>query len=270
MPWSFEDWLKPYEIKGAKYGKDACAVCPARITCGSYGNGNKMVYVSQRGSSEGMWLQSDEAPCAVFSAYMRKSGETALHEWEEQRAAHQPEALTLEAKWRNSAIPRDHWHCELEFYQAEDESQKRALDLVTGICRAERLCAILIGGNGTGKTHLAVCALKAWSGLYITETDLHERWQVFKGYTGKIFAFRAKLEEALCLVIDEAGRVDDADFCQFVYSVLDRRCSKPLPWVLCGNCRKEVLLDRYGPALFSRAIGLGGIIEIKGRDRRIA
>ena len=272
LSFSFFDWVKPREIRRTVYGADCCKVCTARTLCTSYGQGNKMVLFAPVGrpDDEGTWLQADGAACRVYETYCRKAGDTALREWEEQRAAGKKEALTLDAAWTAAGIPYDHRKCELENFRPETDGQKAALDAITDICVAKKLCAIMLGSNGTGKTHLAVCVLKAWGGKYYTEQTLYEKWRINAGYTGKSAAMRADLEGLPALVIDEAGKSTDADFLRFLYNVLDARCGRCKPWVLCGNTTAESLMTKYTPALFSRAAGYGAVVMIQGRDGRIS
>ena len=80
---------------------------------------------------------------------------------------------------------------------------------------------------------------------------------------------RADLEALPALVIDEAGKSDDAGFLRFLYNVLDARCGHARPWILCGNTTAESLMSKYTPALFSRAAGYGAVVMMQGRDGRI-
>lgn len=270
MAFDFNSWLTPREVRGVKYGKEACTVCPARASCTSYGNGNKMVlYTPQdRPDEEGVWLQDDAAPCRVWEAYNRKSGGKALKDWEDERAGGEPGKVTLSARWTESRIPYDHRGCELGTYRAATESQRNALTLITDVCDGKATAAILLGSSGTGKTHLATCALKALGGRYYTEEDLYLAWRVRNDRTGRIIAFCDELLKLPLVVIDEAGKKADKDFLQFIYALLDARCGGKVPWVVCSNDRPEELYTLYTPALFSRASEAGGYVVVDGPDWR--
>lgn len=270
MAFSFESWLAPREIRGARYGKEACDVCPARASCTSYGNGNKMVLYTAKDQpdEEGVWLQDDAAPCRVWEAYNRKSGGKALAAWEEERASGKAGDVTLSARWTASRIPYDHRGCDLGNYRPATDSQRNALSLVRDVCGKKATAAILLGSSGTGKTHLATCALKALGGRYYTEEELYMAWRVRDDRTTRLMAFCNDLFKLPLLVIDEAGKKNDAGFLNFVYSLLDTMCSGKVPWIVCSNDRPEDLYTLYTPALFSRASGCGGYVVVDGPDWR--
>lgn len=270
MGFDFGTWLTPREIRGVKYGVEACRVCPARAGCTSYGQGSKMVLYTPKGmpDHEGVWLQDDAAPCRTWKTYDYKSGGKALREWEAERASGTEGTVTLSARWNACRIPYDHRTCELDGYRPVTDGQRAAFDLAGRMCRREATAAILIGSSGTGKTHLVTCMVKALEGRYYTEEELYMLWKVRNDRTGRIIAFCDELLRLPFVVIDEAGKKTDKEFLQFVYALLDSRCGGKVPWAVCSNARPDDLLSLYTPALFSRAAALGGYVVVDGPDWR--
>lgn len=270
MEFNFLAWITPREIRGVKYGKDACTVCSARASCTAYGNGNKMVlYAPKDGADEdGIWLQDDAAPCVVWQKYDRMAGGNALRAWEKERKEGKAGEITLSARWAEYGICGDHRHCELENYRPVTEGQKNALQLASMICEGKAQAAIFVGGNGTGKTHLATCCLKKYGGKYFTEEDLYQKWRVKNDRTGGFIAWCDSLCKLPLIVIDEAGKKTDKDFLQFIFAILDARCSFKKPFVVCSNCKPETLYELYTPSLFSRVSAIGGWVVVDGADER--
>jgi DNA replication protein DnaC len=125
----------------------------------------------------------------------------------------------------------------LDTFNAHTAELSHHLEAVRAFCRKRKGKLLLLGGNGVGKTHLAVGALKAFRGgkiraLFEVSLMLEEQ----KRGGGRKALLDALAEEPL-LVIDEAGgnaRVTEEDRRWLSYLV-NRRHERLLPLIIISN-----------------------------------
>lgn len=133
--------------------------------------------------------------------------------------------------------------------------------------------AIVYGGNGVGKTHLAFAAIR-----HQIEAGVSSRYVLaFDFFTEVKRSFRDDTTEAIMdryakvgyLVIDEVDKAfgSQTEFV-YLYSLVNERYNRMLPTVLITNADEADLVSVIGASTLSRVAGDGAIIELKGEDYR--
>ena len=191
-----------------------------------------------------------------------------------ERARRSGAQAALEKALGRAGIPRRFIGRGFDAYEASREEQRRALTLCRQYAaafprnRAEGNCLLLVGGPGTGKTHLACAILQA---------------AIRKGYTG----FFTSVSEALrtirdaysphaersereafslyvapdVLVLDEVGvAIGDGEKRRaMLFDVINARYGEIKPTVLIGNLTVEELEDYLGERIMDRLRESGGV-----------
>ena len=133
--------------------------------------------------------------------------------------------------------------------------------------------AIIYGGNGVGKTHLAFAAIR-----HQIELGISSRYVLaFDFFTEVKRSFRDDSTDAILkryatagyLVIDEVDKAfgSQTEFV-YLYSLVNERYNRMLPTVLITNADDTELVSVIGSSTLSRVAGDGAIIELKGEDYR--
>jgi len=160
-------------------------------------------------------------------------------------------------------------------YHALLSEQKVALAVCRGYADrfdeslAEGRCLILVGGPGTGKTHLACAILETVirrgnTGLFVTVSEALRA--IRDAYSPR--AMRSELEafalltEPDLLVLDEAGvAVGDAEKRRaLLFDVLNRRYADQRPTILIGNLTAGELEEYLGERIMDRLLESGSAV----------
>lgn len=133
--------------------------------------------------------------------------------------------------------------------------------------------AIIIGGNGVGKTHLAFASLRFQieqyvPALYILAFNFFSRIKqsFMDNSTEQVMREYAKVGY---LVLDELDKAfgSQTEFV-YLYSLINERYNHLLPTVLITNAETSDLAAVIGSSTLSRVAGDGAIIELQGKDYR--
>ncbi len=154
--------------------------------------------------------------------------------------------------WLKRGIPENLLSATFENYSTDSEGKQKALDDVRQQMGRKGFL-ILRGTWGTGKTHLAVAALKTVGGEMITQADL-------VGLLRQTYADNAgpedlvkKYRECECLVLDELdSQVKGVDIPQLLYRILAHRYDDGKFTIITSNEKLDVILDILGPKLTDR------------------
>ncbi len=138
------------------------------------------------------------------------------------------------------------------------------------------------GGAGVGKTHLAVAYLVREiqtrgeaSRVFIRSVDLMNRLRdsFRSSYNQAASEIISASSRYRFLVIDDLGAGRHTDLVQeAVYDLLDFRAGHRLPTVITSNFSLDRVANHYGDfggRIVSRIVGMGEILTLKGRDRRL-
>lgn len=144
-----------------------------------------------------------------------------------------------------------------------------------------RLCLILQGPYGTGKTWLATAAFKEriWKGLdslrggatwvkyYNFMRDVQD------GYGDDTARQRlASYQSAPLLLIDDVGGFEkdvSDDRRQLFYELVDSRSDHLLPTIMTTNLEKSDLIGHYGERVYNRLIEMAVIVPMTGKNYRV-
>lgn len=171
----------------------------------------------------------------------------------------------MEALLDSAAIPARFIGRSFDTFKASTPHQERALQVLRSYAEdfeaklKSGASLILLGGPGTGKSHLAGAVLQAimprHCGLYTTAMGIiravRATWRKDSDRTeGQVLAM---LGEVALLVIDEIGVQYGTDGEQTIlFEVLDRRYREMRPTILLANQSKEGLRQFLGDRTYDR------------------
>jgi DNA replication protein DnaC len=190
----------------------------------------------------------------------------------ERRAARQ---AAMESAIGRAGIPRRFRQHSFDDYVANGEAQLRALTLSReyaanfAAIRERGNCLLLVGGPGTGKTHLACAILgqvitAGHSGLFLT---VSEGLRLIRStYSPGASQNEAQVFETLTspdlLVLDEVGVAigNDAKRRAMLFDVLNARYGEMRPTILIGNLTAAEMEQYLGERIMERLMDLGSIM----------
>lgn len=164
-------------------------------------------------------------------------------ELEKQKKLEEEQEITREkeklyALYQQENIEKEYWDKSIDDIKPYTESQRQAVNAVKRLIERKKGKIVLLGGNGTGKTHLGSMAVKALGGFIYSMYEITT--MIRQSYTIK--AERSELEivkelaSAPMFVMDEIGRTkgSDAEMNWSSY-FLDKRHTRDLPFMLLSN-----------------------------------
>ena len=190
----------------------------------------------------------------------------------ERQAARQ---AAIERAVGRAGIPRRFLHHSFEDYAADSEAQLRALTLAReyaagfALIRERGNCLLLVGGPGTGKTHLACAILSqviadGYSGLFLT---VSEGLRLIRStYSPSASQNEVQVFETLTspdlLVLDEVGVAIGNELTRraMLFDVLNTRYGQMRPTVLIGNLTAAEMEAYLGERIMERLMDLGSIM----------
>jgi DNA replication protein DnaC len=157
-------------------------------------------------------------------------------------------------KWRRMGIPDKLLDCTFENFICETAQQTIAFGKVQSQIAHGWGFLILRGTVGTGKTHLAVSALKyLGSGILVTQADLIAELRETYALHSNQETMVNKYRKAKVLVLDElTTEVKGVDIPQLLYRILGSRYNDNLLTIITSNENLETICSILGPRLTDR------------------
>jgi len=130
----------------------------------------------------------------------------------------------------------------------------------------------LWGSVGSGKTHLAVCVLKAAAGagksaLYATEDGIFDSFKKAWDEPSQEIEYLRRLQNTRFLLIDDFGIRKPTDYVSDRYeAIINTRYANGLPTLITSNHSPEILAGVYERQM-SRLAG-NVVVEVLGPDAR--
>lgn len=187
-----------------------------------------------------------------------------------------------EVKYSEMGIPQNLFEASFENAVRYSREFEANMDTVRKLVDGSVLSIIMTGSPGTGKTYLAVCALKAVGGKLFTMYDLSVR--IRSTYSPRAKETELDIISELVglplLVIDELGRTKGSEAeLNWLSAVIDKRYSRRLRTILISNrhtaadCPRNgcpQCLENYIPNdAVSRLSSSGAFIRFTGDDFRM-
>ena len=157
-------------------------------------------------------------------------------------------------KWLKMGVPRKVVDATFENYETKDEKQKKVKDRCMAFMARGRGFLLLIGLNGTGKTHLAAACMKRHGyGEFVIQSDLIDKLrETYNGGTNKRDLV-LQYQTSKLLVIDEIDAdLKGDDIAPFLYQILNYRYDNDLITILTTNEDLSTLLSILGARIEDR------------------
>lgn len=145
---------------------------------------------------------------------------------------------TLIKSYKSMNIEQEYWDKTMDDYKPVVESQRKAKAAVEKLIAQKHGKVILLGTNGSGKTHLGSMAVKALGGKVLTMYEIS--CMIRQSYSSLAVRTELEIVEELAsipmLFIDEMGRTKGSKAeLDWLSYVLDKRHQRFLPFMLGGN-----------------------------------
>jgi DNA replication protein DnaC len=180
---------------------------------------------------------------------------------------------------KDAGIEPLYYGATLETFIAETPEQKHNVQRVRDLIAGKIGKIIMLGSNGTGKTHLACAAVQALGGKIITMYEISAMIRASYTNEGSELDIVDQLAQYPLLVIDEMGRTKGSDSeMNWLSYIIDKRHARGLPLIIISNkhARKRCdkggcpnCLENYiGEDIMSRLSDGGVMLAFTGEDWR--
>jgi DNA replication protein DnaC len=188
---------------------------------------------------------------AEFDALPEEEKQRILAQREQERLDQERKIAEQEReeqiqKWKRRGIPPRFYDETWDTWTADTPEKKEAKEKIR---QAWKKNLFIIGENGAGKTHLAMCLVKEGA-TYCKTAEL------FRSVREDLSIEQETVDnygECRLLILDEAGRQKRTDFERnLLFEIIDKRWNNMLPTTIIGNIGKGEFADLYGLAVLDR------------------
>jgi len=152
------------------------------------------------------------------------------------------EQIRLDAihRWRSMNIDDKYFDSTFDNFNAYNDELRDYLKICRAFAEKPDGKLVMLGKNGTGKTHLAISVLKELGGAIYTAFEIGVNLrQSYNGKTNEHEVF-SKLCSVPLLVIDEVEKIKDTESKQnWMSYVIGKRYNKMLPLIIIANCHTQ-------------------------------
>jgi len=172
------------------------------------------------------------------------------------------ERQAQEREWKNRGIPPRYFGATWENWIAKTPEEKNALEQIK---QAWEKNLFVSGGNGTGKTHLAMCLVKDGA-TYCLIPDLFRSVRENQDMEHQTIE---ALGSCRLLILDEIGRQKGSNFeINLLFEIINKRWNNMLPTIIIGNIGRKELKELCGAAIVDRL--RPEIVELDGKSKRVS
>jgi len=165
---------------------------------------------------------------------------------EKERLIAERELENQRREWQRRGITPRFFEATWENWIAETPEQAKVLEKVK---KAWDKNLFIVGGNGAGKTHLAMCLAKDGA----TYCLMPELFRYVRENMKSEQEIIDRYGNCKLLILDEAGRQKSSDFeHNLLFEIIDKRWNNILPTTIIGNIGEEVFSKLYGAAITDR------------------
>ena len=162
-----------------------------------------------------------------------------------ERAAEREHEVRIR-EWQDRGVTPRYFDATWENWIAQTPEQHKAL---ASVKQAWEKNLLVVGGNGTGKTHLAMCLAKDGAEYCL----LPELFRAVRDDMRLEQAYINKYGTCKLLVLDEAGRQKATEFERnLLFEIIDKRWNNLLMTTIIGNIDQKEFGDLYGTAITDR------------------
>jgi DNA replication protein DnaC len=178
-------------------------------------------------------------------------------------------------------IGRRYWDTGFENFSAHTDELKRNLKAAENFAKNPDGKLVMLGENGTGKTHLAVSILKKTGGIIYTAYEIGVMIRRSYGGYSQEWEILKELCEVKMLIIDEIGRSKGESWeLNWMSHIINKRHENMMPLVLISNrhlrhdCPQgeagcEKCLEKFfDNDVISRIVEDGIVLRFTGADYR--
>ena len=137
---------------------------------------------------------------------------------------------------------------------------------------SERNCLLLVGGYGTGKTHLAASIANK-----LMNDGIPVLFDTFSGHLTKLktefnggkSVYLEQMKNVDMLILDDIGKEKISEWSQSImFDVINYRYEHLYPIVMTTNLKSDSLKEYLGGAVWSRLCEMCSGVQTKGKDYR--
>jgi DNA replication protein DnaC len=133
------------------------------------------------------------------------------------------------------------WDSTFDNFEAYNDELRKHFETCRKFAKKPKGKLVMLGENGNGKTHLAICILKELGGVIYTATEIGIALRQRYGSGG---SREHEVFEQLCtaplLVIDEVEKIKDSEWKNYWMShIVGKRYNRMLPIIFIANCHTK-------------------------------